>query len=37
MFTYLRMKLTITGKRADQAAGQADERNEGVIFKNCVH
>ena len=28
-------RLTVTGVRADAAARQADERNKGVIFKNC--
>ena len=28
--------ITITGAGADGAARQADERNEGVIFKNCA-
>ena len=28
--------ITITGAGADGSARQADERNEGVIFKNCV-
>ena len=28
--------ITITGAGADDAAKQADERNEGVIFKNCA-
>ena len=27
--------ITITGARADAAARQADERDKGVIFKNC--
>ena len=29
-------KITITGAGADAAARQADERNKGVIFKNCA-
>ena len=29
-------RITITGAGADAAARQADERNKGVIFKNCV-
>ena len=29
-------KTTIAGARNDAAARQADERNKGVIFKNCV-
>ena len=28
--------ITFTGARDDAAAGQADERNKGVIFKNCA-
>ena len=28
--------ITITGAGADNAARQADERNEGVAFKNCA-
>ena len=28
--------ITITRARADDAAKRLDERNEGVIFKNCV-
>ena len=27
--------VTITGAGNDDAARQADERNKGVIFKNC--
>ena len=29
-------RITITGAGADAAAKQADERNKGVIFKNCA-
>ena len=29
-------RITITSEGADAAATQADERNKGVIFKNCV-
>ena len=29
-------KITIAGAGADRAARQADERNKGVIFKNCA-
>ena len=29
-------KITIAGAGADAAARQADERNKGVIFKNCA-
>ena len=28
--------ITITGEGDDDAAKRADERNEGVIFKNCA-
>ena len=28
--------ITITGAGNDAAARQADERNKGVIFKNCA-
>ena len=28
--------ITITGAGADDAAEQLDERNKGVIFKNCA-
>ena len=28
--------ITITGAGANNAARQADERNEGVAFKNCA-
>ena len=28
--------ITITGAGADDAAKQVDERNKGVIFKNCA-
>ena len=28
-------KITITGRGADAAARQADERDKGVAFKNC--
>ena len=28
-------RITITGEGADAAAGQLDERDKGVIFKNC--
>ena len=29
-------KITIAGEGADAAARQADERNKGVVFKNCA-
>ena len=28
--------ITITGERVNNAAKRADERNKGVIFKNCA-
>ena len=28
--------ITISGRGADQATRQADERNKGVLFKNCA-
>ena len=31
-----KIKITITGEGADAAARQADERDKGVIFKNCA-
>ena len=35
---YILVKVTVTTTRAgdDAAARQADERNKGVIFKNCA-
>ena len=30
-------KITITGREADEAARQADERDKGEAFKNCAH
>ena len=32
----MKKRVTITGRGADQAARQADERDEEVIFKNCA-
>ena len=29
--------ITIDGAEADDNAKRLDERNKGVIFKNCVH
>ena len=29
--------ITITGAGNDDAAKRLDERNKGVIFKNCAH
>ena len=29
-------RITITGAKADAAARKADERDKGVIFKNCA-
>ena len=33
---YILTVITITGAGADAAARQVDERNNGVIFKNCA-
>ena len=35
-YIFVKGTITITGAGADAAARQADERNKGVIFKNCV-
>ena len=32
----IREKITITGRGADAAAGEADEKGKGVAFKNCA-
>ena len=34
-YIFVKGPLTITGRGADAAARQADERNKGVAFKNC--
>ena len=37
MHTYLlKETITMTGAGADAAARQGDQRNKGVIFKNCT-
>ena len=33
-YIFVKGRILITGAGADAAAGQADERNKGVIFKN---
>ena len=35
-YSYVRGTTTITGAGADDAAKRLDERNKGVIFKNCA-
>ena len=35
-YIFVKEKITITGRGADAAARQADERDEGVAFKNCA-
>ena len=35
-YIFFKGTITITGAGADATARQADERNKGVIFKNCV-
>ena len=35
-FILVKGTITITGAGADATARQADERNKGVIFKNCT-
>ena len=35
-YTLVKGIITITGAEADVAARQADERDKGVIFKNCA-
>ena len=29
-------KITITGEESNQAARQTEERDKGVVFKNCA-
>ena len=36
LYILIKGTITVTGRGADQAARQADERNKGVIFKNYV-
>ena len=35
-YILVKAKITITGHGDDDAARQADERDKGVIFKNCT-
>ena len=35
-FRLVKLRITINGSGAGAAAIKADERNEGVIFKNCA-
>ena len=35
-YILVKRTITITGAGADPAARQADERNKGIIFKNCA-
>ena len=35
-YAYIKGTITIAGARDDAAARQLDERNKGVIFKNCA-
>ena len=35
-YILVKRKITITGRGADAAARQADERDKGVAFKNCA-
>ena len=35
-YILIKGRITITGEGGDVAARQADERNKGVIFKNCA-
>ena len=36
IYIHLKGTITITGAGDDDAAKQTDERNKGVIFKNCA-
>ena len=36
VYILAKAEIKITGAGADAAARQADERNKGVIFKNCA-
>ena len=36
-YVLLKGTITITGAGNDDAAKRLDERNKGVIFKNCAH
>ena len=35
-YILIKGRITITGAGADETVRQADERNKGVIFKNCT-
>ena len=35
-YIFVKEKITITGHEYDAAARELDERNKGVIFKNCA-
>ena len=35
-YIFVKGPITITGAGDDDAAKQLDERNKGVIFKNCA-
>ena len=35
-YIFVKETITITGAGNDAAARQANERNKGVIFKNCA-
>ena len=35
-YIHVKGKITINGRGADDAARQADERDKGVVFKNCA-
>ena len=35
-YIFVKEKITTTGRGADAAARQADERDKGVVFKNCA-
>ena len=35
-YIHVKGKITITGAGVDQAPRQADERDKGAAFKNCV-
>ena len=35
-YILVKRRITITGAGADAAARQGDERNQGVVFKNCA-
>ena len=35
-YIYIKGKITITRAGDNAAAGQADERDKGAVFKNCA-